>query len=430
MLVLAQPEEVEALLHHPRLWTLFQQPRLAVHWWPQEDLANKWTCPAPLLSASLESRLVWAADIASKSVLPHVQAVLARTCAVLAECLPSSPSSLSNFWQNLTLLPQARSYASLKDAARGLSVVIAGGGPSLKPVLSWYKANRSQCLLFAGGAAISGCAREGVEPDLACLIDPTESQWERSALLRKKDIPLLTTLRCHAPSLAAVRGPLLLVPRSEEVGYSDCASHLLGVQSPPLEAEILDVGGLMMAFAIFLGAKRILFAGRELCWTQQPYADGSAVLEPPIPLKGRGVPIWSTSHWLSIAEATSLTVARHPGIEWRHCSMPSLPIPGVSYQELTEWAQGCKEEERVEAVRRRLQSLPRESVAPHSVENLRRELQQGLQKGSANSPGSRLTHQILRVMEGLFRTTTEADPKTLDQWKQWTIKTLQATWKM
>jgi hypothetical protein len=430
LLVLTQPEQLDELFRHPRLWKLVEQPGLTLHVWPGEELASKWTCPPALIVASINARLVWGADAASQAVLPQVQSVLRRSNAVLAECLPFEPSSLSNFWNNLALLPKAHHYRELRDAAQGLSVMIAGGGPSLKQALAWYKSNASRCLLFAGGAAIQGCAREGVQPDIAFLIDPTESQWDRSKLLRENDIPLVTTLRCHAPSVAAIRGPLLIVPRAEEIGYGDIVHHLLGLKSPSLEAEILDVGGFMMAFAIFLGAQRVLFAGRELCWTQNPYADGSQVLEPPVRISGEQQPIWSTSHWLSIAEATRLTVARHPEIDWRHCGAPSLPISGVRYQGLAEWGQGCNEIKKVNVFRQQLKSLPPEPVSKNAIDELRRELHQGLQQEAASSAGAQLTHRIVRVMEGLFQTVSEADSQTKGEWKDWLISTLQASWRM
>ncbi len=365
LLIYTDPMQVAEFLGDRAQIEILRHPRFRMRFWPVESLDQRWKWPAGALQHYVEGRSCWLGS--DSEVLDRVEAVAKRACSILFEGVVRPQAPIVNVWQNLPLLSASIDYSGLADCARGCSVVIIGAGASARQTLSELRAIHGKALVFSGGAGLLACAKAGLVPDLACLIDPSDSQLLRAAPWCDQDLPLLTTLRCHAPTLHRWQGPLLFSPRPDEVPIGGLAEHWLGLNNPVLESGILDVGAMLASMALFMGASRIHFIGRDL----RPAEDAGT---------GPGRP---TAHWRAIAEHAEWLAQRYPNVCWSTNAERGYPQPSLRLISTGDWlgvtAGEPKSEHHYAAIRAKLRALPRAAICPEQVHHLKQSLYQSME---------------------------------------------------
>ncbi len=365
LLIYTDPTQVTEFLGDSAHREILRHPRFRMRFWPCESLDQRWKWPEAALQHYVEGRSYWLG--ADSEVLDRVEASAKRACSVLVEGVIRPQAPIVNAWQNLPLLSASIDYSGLAGCAQGCSVVIIGAGASVKQALPELRAIHEKALVFSGGAGLLACAKAGLVPDLACLIDPSDSQLLRAAPWCDQGLPLLTTLRCHAPTLHRWQGPLLFSPRPDEVPIGGLAEHWLGLNNPVLESGILDVGAMLASMALFMGASRIHFIGRDLRSAEE------AGQEPGRP----------TAHWRAIAEHAEWLAQRYPDICWSTNAERGYPQPSLRLISTVDWlsapASEAKGGHHYAAIRAQLRALPRAAICPEEVHHLQHSLYRAME---------------------------------------------------
>jgi len=157
----------------------------------------------------------------------------------------------------------------LENAFKGKTVVLLAGGPSLDHALSWVKINREHLLVFAVSRIARQLIAAHIEPDFVFSVDPTELSFDISKeMLGFSDN---VTFICSYHTV-----PALLSQWTGKVFY-------LGPRLPWDSA--LNVGNLSSAgptvtntalsVAHQMGARQIILAGVDLCFTREGYTHAS-----------------------------------------------------------------------------------------------------------------------------------------------------------
>lgn len=153
----------------------------------------------------------------------------------------------------------------LENAFKGRTVVLLAGGPSLDLALPWVKSNRSYLLVFAVSRISRQLISEGIEPDFVFSVDPTELSFDISKEML--DFSERVTFICSYHTV-----PTLISQWLGRVFY-------LGARLPwdsKLNVANLSSAGptvtnTALSVAHQLGAKRIILAGVDLCFTREGF---------------------------------------------------------------------------------------------------------------------------------------------------------------
>ncbi|GEN35035.1 motility associated factor glycosyltransferase family protein [Aneurinibacillus danicus] len=152
-------------------------------------------------------------------------------------------------------------------------IFVISSGPSLNKNKRLLAGCKGKALLFAAGSALKPLVREGVIPDLFCIIDPIhETTIKQIEGYENLGIPLVYLDTASAKTVAAYRGPHFVA--------SNTKAH---VQN---EDEIIETGGsvatAVLDIALRMGGNPIIFVGQDLAFTNnEHHADGSMYGESP-----------------------------------------------------------------------------------------------------------------------------------------------------
>lgn len=159
----------------------------------------------------------------------------------------------------------------LKDAFKGQTAVLLGGGPSLDDALSWIKENRDKLVVLAISRVCRRLREVDLVPDMVFSVDPFPINYENSIdLFHFWDQTLFINAHHVAPQLLGQwRGNCV---------YS-------GPRFPwptPLNEETLPlanptVTNTALVSAVAMGFSRVILAGVDLCFSPEGYthAQGS-----------------------------------------------------------------------------------------------------------------------------------------------------------
>ena len=165
--------------------------------------------------------------------------------------------------------------SAMKGRLNGLSCVLLAGGPSLDEILPWVKENRDKLVVMAISRVCERLHRDGVTPDIIFVIDPHPAALGVSrGIYHFADQALLI----HAYHVF----PPVLHQWSGTNGY---VGNLLPWESElnpdnfPVTAP--TVTNTAMTVATLCGARELILAGVDLCYTANGYthAEGSAEYE-------------------------------------------------------------------------------------------------------------------------------------------------------
>lgn len=153
----------------------------------------------------------------------------------------------------------------LENAFKGKTVVLLAGGPSLDAALPWVKLNRSHLLVFAVSRISRQLIAEDIEPDFICSVDPTELSFDISKeMLNFSD---RVTFICSYHTV-----PTLLNQWLGQVFYLGARLPWdSGLNVANLSSAGPTVTNTALSVAHQLGAKRIILAGVDLCFTREGF---------------------------------------------------------------------------------------------------------------------------------------------------------------
>jgi len=194
------------------------------------------------------------------------------------------------------------SVKSLQGAAKGLTVVILGAGPSLADFAPALGAARGQALYATALQTLPALQALGLKPDFAMAIDYSEGMlgvFDKLDPAFAKDIPLFYSTKLMPEVLAKYPGPTLPIWTQGGFGTFTMGGAEL----------ILDAGGnvsvALFRFLAWCGVERVALAGQDFAWKgEQSHVNGhhAAGYKHPntVELKNReGQTIYSTLSYIT-----------------------------------------------------------------------------------------------------------------------------------
>ena len=156
------------------------------------------------------------------------------------------------------------SLQRVQGAARGLTAVLLGAGPSLADVAPRLKASREKLFLATGLQTLPALELLGLKPDICLGLDFNDAMLKPLENLADigfaADIPLLYSTKMHPAVLDRYPGPRL--PLWTQGGI---ATYVLQDQELVLDAGG-NVGVTLERFLTWAGAERFILAGFDLAW--------------------------------------------------------------------------------------------------------------------------------------------------------------------
>lgn len=158
-----------------------------------------------------------------------------------------------------------RPAALLKNVFRGKTVALLAGGPSLDEALPWVKANRSQLIVFAVSRISRQLLAANLEPDFVFSVDPTELSFDISKEMLKFSDKVNFICSYHTvPTLV-----------NQWLGNMFYLGERLPWSSDLNVANLGSVGPTVTNTALYvahqLGAKQVILAGVDLCFTREGF---------------------------------------------------------------------------------------------------------------------------------------------------------------
>lgn len=339
-----------------------------------------------------------------------------------------------NFYQNFSRLDEAYQGASLFGQFSKIPAIITGSGPSLETAIPLLQGANRSALLIAAGSSLPLLDRAGVFPHFGVAIDPTAQMYHRLVMSRSFEVPIFYQQRIHPEALAAIHGPKLALSASSLYPITTKLEKAAGLSQPPVFGGI-SVLLTTLEIAYRLGCSPIILVGCDFCLSphqQQRYAPGferhplfpeemetTSHLGGPLSAFNRQQePVLSYWPWILEAEQVACFAKMHPAASFLHASASSLPIPGISYQELSSLlAQFSSTCDLSLWIRRRLAETPSACVSKTHLQSLLSDWERQLQQEDSCvedlfSPFTRFfteTHPLRRYRKEPFLRTLEKE---------------------
>ena len=429
LLVIDRPQELLWLFQQSWFMESVQTGRFEVRYWSAAGVHHSSFGHPQLWEAMTRRPVMWWASPGHWEALAHVRAHAEARMDAYYEVHPQGCEGLAHLWALLPHLPRMHHEEVMNHALQGVSLVIAGGGPSLQEALPALQQHRDRILLWGGGAAIPKLAEAGILPDLVCCLDPKEAQQKRLAALQGEQLPLCMTLRSHAPTVVAWHGPLFIGHKGYSGSLEDWIMALLGVPAL-VEHGAADVVGMLCELAVRAGVARIHFVGRELTFAESPYASLStsfAHTRTPLPSK-QGLRA-TAPLWLTLADHTARLIRDSPCIQWTTSVEGGLPIVGCSTQPTEEWMLATPLHSPRERFKYLVAAAKPLSCSQEACWRLRERLQHDLEEilqdvESRNPLGSMLLDPAVSLASEMFRWESARELS----WKSSLAARLQSLW--
>lgn len=239
---------------------------------------------------------------------------------------------IENYLNNSKL--KLNNISSLFGKADSFPVVIVSAGPSLN--INKHKLHRmkEKALIFSVGSALKTLIREGIDPDLFCIIDPQPLTYKQIEGYENIDIPLVFLDTASHFTVSQYNGPKFIAGNSKERLKNN--------------EEAIETGGsvatAVLDIAIRLGGNPIIFVGQDLAFTEyEHHAEGSMYGEEKMikdlpnlkKVMGHNGEIYPTSSsLLSFKNWIERKIEEHPEILFINASEKGAFIKGCQHLEL------------------------------------------------------------------------------------------------
>lgn len=239
---------------------------------------------------------------------------------------------MDNHFKNMAL--NSDNFSSLFGKVRDFPIVIVSAGPSLNINKHLLHKIKDHALIFAVGSALKTLVREGIEPNLFCIIDPQPLTYKQIEDYEDLNIPLVYLDTASHFTVSKYKGPKFVVCNSNDRVKDN--------------AEVIDTGGsvatAVLDIAIRLGGNPIIFVGQDLAFTDnQHHAEGNMYGEEIIvkdlqnhkKVEGHKGEIYPTSSsLLSFKNWIERKIEEHPEILFINATAKGAFIKGIQHLEL------------------------------------------------------------------------------------------------
>jgi len=152
----------------------------------------------------------------------------------------------------------------LKTSFEGKTVYLVAGGPSLDKNISLLKERQKDSIVLTVGTSLRRCLQEEIKPDYAIITDPKVAVHGQIKDIEDCGIPMILLSTTYAWVARDYKGAKYIACQE---GYKD-AEKL----AKSNEWQLVKTGGSVTTTAvdicIRLGAKRIVFLGLDLAFTE------------------------------------------------------------------------------------------------------------------------------------------------------------------
>jgi hypothetical protein len=168
---------------------------------------------------------------------------------------------MSNLWHNLKYAGRVPIENQFKDKP----ALIVSSGPSLEQDIHLIPKLKGKCLMIASGSAVIRLDKEGVTPDVTCLVDPFP---KASANFPQRDFLLLAAYTADRVGVAN---------HSNRAFANIKRDRGFGIETPgPTFETDLTVASLAYQAALYWGCNPIVFVGQDCGWSgDKSHADGT-----------------------------------------------------------------------------------------------------------------------------------------------------------
>ncbi|NIA08756.1 MAG: DUF115 domain-containing protein [Nitrospiraceae bacterium] len=230
----------------------------------------------------------------------------------------------------------------LKDAFKGNTAVLLGGGPSLDEIIPWLKSNQRRVVIIAVSRICRRLLECGLTPHIVFSVDPQLISFDISKELFHfwKETLFIHAFHVSSPLLAQWQG----------------RSLFLGPRFPwnsPLNIKTLSsmgptVSNAALASAVEMGFSQVLLAGVDLCFSRDGYshAKGSNEYRLGPELGRRAIRVETNAGWTcettpDYASAIQIIAEQAKQAKIKGCKVintasSAAKIPNIVYQPIDE----------------------------------------------------------------------------------------------
>lgn len=163
------------------------------------------------------------------------------------------------------------SASVLRNSLKGKTAVLLAGGPSLDDILPWVQQHRKHLTLVAVSRISKRLLHFGIEPDIVVTVDPHLCSYEVSKHMLLFDSAVLVNAY-HAT-------PLLLGQWQGRSYYLDHRYPWRNDEGEIVAGAPPTVSNSAINLCIAMGFSQVIFAGLDLCFSQEGYSHAKDSLE-------------------------------------------------------------------------------------------------------------------------------------------------------
>lgn len=184
---------------------------------------------------------------------------------------------LVNIAANISALVRDPGVEPLRDMCAGRTAIVVAAGPSLDKNARFLHHAKGRAVIIAAGSGYAALRRNGIEPDIVSVIDPTPANQLDFQLEIPRTTALVYETKTTPGVVRAFRGPRFAWTSGDRI--SAWLEKRIGPRAANFAAGTVAYSGLMLAR--HLGARRIVFAGLDLALTGgKSHAAGVATTKP------------------------------------------------------------------------------------------------------------------------------------------------------
>ncbi len=185
----------------------------------------------------------------------------------------------SHLIENFYRLPEASDLHLWKGKMENIPMIICGAGPSLETIADQLQSLNQKAMILAGGSAVKALNALGVSPDLCGAVDPNKEEYLHLKDHLEEMTPWIYANRLYPKVLKTFKGPLLYSSTGSGGLFEAWVEKELGISKSSiydhLSDEAMSITTMLVAVALYLGCKQIIFAGVDLSFSEgKMYSQG------------------------------------------------------------------------------------------------------------------------------------------------------------
>lgn len=183
----------------------------------------------------------------------------------------NSETKLKASFETNTVLCKTMSKEFLKQF-EDKEIFIFAAGPSLNKNINKFKNLNRECLLISTGTAFKRLINEGIIPDYVIILDCKDTIWNQFENVKNDTIPVIMASTACSRVAKEYQGEKYIICQK---GYG-LAEKFADDHNIPTYSTGGSVSTIAMSFAIQSAAKRVVFVGLDLAFTNNTgHAEGT-----------------------------------------------------------------------------------------------------------------------------------------------------------